>query len=255
MKKNSVLEHLSNLFDKNKIDLDPFPHIYMENVFPKKYYEEIQSNVPKKEKYIAINKTGRVDKNYSPDRYIFDLLVEDNVNQLENINQIFWKELIEILTSKILFNKVLNTFKEIIKDRINNFSILEKNQLGNEPFNFSLKTSLIKDFTNYSLGVHTDNVEKLITFLFYIPKDNKLSDFGTSLYKSKNREHMENDKHLSEEETSLYFEKIKTCNFLPNSLLVFPRTNISYHGVEKINIYKKERNLLLLNYYISKKDK
>ena len=76
---------------------------------------------------------------------------------------------------------------------------------------------MIKKFFEFS---------KLITFLFYIPKDNKLSDFGTSLYKSKNREHIENDKHLSEEETSLYFEKIKTCNFLPNSLLVFPRTNI-----------------------------
>ena len=37
--------------------------------------------------------------------------------------------------------------------------------------------------------------------------------------------------------------------FIPNSVLIFPRTNYSYHGVSSINIGSKERNLLLLNFY------
>ena len=52
------------------------------------------------------------------------------------------------------------------------------------------------------------------------------------------------------EDTNKKFKKITTCKFIPNSLLIFPRTNYSYHGVDEINIDSKERDLLLLNYYI-----
>ena len=50
------------------------------------------------------------------------------------------------------------------------------------------------------------------------------------------------------------FELIKKVPFLPNSLLVFPRTNYSFHGVEKINENQSERNLIQLNYYLKQKN-
>ena len=42
------------------------------------------------------------------------------------------------------------------------------------------------------------------------------------------------------------FVEIKKAEFMPNSVLIFPRTNYSYHGVSSINIGSRERNLLLL---------
>ena len=56
---------------------------------------------------------------------------------------------------------------------------------------------------------------------------------------------IENNKHIDER----YFKLIKKIPFLPNTLLVFPRTNNTYHGVQKINIEGVERNLIQLNYY------
>lgn len=57
-------------------------------------------------------------------------------------------------------------------------------------------------------------------------------------------------KHQSVESTNNNFTKVKTCKFHPNTLLIFPRTNESFHGVDEINIDSKERDLLLFNYYI-----
>ena len=60
-------------------------------------------------------------------------------------------------------------------------------------------------------------------------------------------------KHFSVQETQEKFTKVKTCLFLPNSVFIFPRATNSFHGVEEVNIEQKERNLLLLNYYLGKK--
>ena len=88
-----------------------------------------------------------------------------------------------------------------------------------------------------------------MSFLFYIPSDSALKKIGTSIYKiigdNDDRNIM---KHYSKKETSNKFYKVTTLPFIPNSLLIFPRTNNSYHGVEEINIEAKERNILQINY-------
>ena len=111
---------------------------------------------------------------------------------------------------------------------------------------------MIKDFTKYNLGAHTDGIGKLISFLFYIPSNENLSNIGTSLYKPIHKIDENEIGHFTIEDTKNRFKKVKTCPFIPNSLFLFPRTNYSFHGVEEINIYQEERNLLLLNYFINK---
>ena len=54
--------------------------------------------------------------------------------------------------------------------------------MGASDFTFSIRAALIKDFTKYTLGAHTDTISKFVTYLFYIPSNNDLSDIGTSLY-------------------------------------------------------------------------
>ena len=146
-------------------------------------------------------------------------------------------------------------------NRLNNLSELEKKKLGTKNFNFSIRTALVKDYTKYNLGVHTDTVGKLMSFLFYIPEDDTLSNIGTSLYKSVSKidsdtkQHSVEDQHFTKDQTKKNFKKIKTCPFIPNSLFLFPRTRLSFHGVEEVNIDQKERNLLLLNYFINNSNK
>ena len=82
----------------------------------------------------------------------------------------------------------------------------------------------------------------------------ELKNVGTSLYRANGRiDDKDLSKHFSVQETQEKFTKVKTCLFLPNSVFIFPRTTNSFHGVEEVNIEQKERNLLLLNYYLDKK--
>ena len=70
-----------------------------------------------------------------------------------------------------------------------------------------------RDFTKYNLGVHTDTVGKLMSFLFYIPKDNTLSNIGTSLYKpiskidSDTKQNLIEDQHFTEDQTKKNFKR------------------------------------------------
>ena len=90
-----------------------------------------------------------------------------------------------------------------------------------------------------------------MTFLFYLPEDDSHKHIGTSMYKPKETNNIElsSEKHFSDKDTKELFDEIKLAQFLPNSVLIFPRTNLSYHGVGSINTGAYERNLLLLNYY------
>tara|TARA_B100000029_G_C17458941_1_gene917761 strand:+ start:391 stop:1152 length:762 start_codon:yes stop_codon:yes gene_type:complete len=249
----NILDHLVNKIKSAELIDQPFVHKFIENIFPDEFYENLLLYLPKKEQYTAINKTGWVGGNYSPERYVFNLLDENNFNLIEQPKKEFLKNFTNLLISKDLFNFVTFIFKDQINHRLNNLSNLEIEQIGSSNYKFSVVPMLVKDFTKYNLGAHTDHYEKLVSFLFYLPNNNELKNIGTALYKPNIK--IEDDQlkqHFSAEDTKKIFTKIKTCPFIPNSLFIFPRTQNSFHGVEEVNIEKKERNLLQLNYYIKK---
>ena len=66
--------------------------------------------------------------------------------------------------------KILKNFNIPIQDGyiLSNLSDAEKEKCGFPNLNFTIRTALIKDFTNYSLGAHTDTTTKFVTFLFYL---------------------------------------------------------------------------------------
>ena len=232
----------------SKIDIidEPFGHMFIQNIFPQDYYNELLDNIPKKKYYTAINKTKTVASNYSEERFIFNFTDEKDLNKLTENQKKFFNKLTKIMFSNKLFESITLSFKKIIDNNIQNMSREDKAKFGFPNLKFGFRTALIKDLTQYSLGAHTDGIFKFITFLFYIPSTNELIKNGTALYKPKNE--ITASKHFSLEETRKNFLKIKTCPFIPNSVLIFPRTARSFHGVEEVNINKKERNLLLLNY-------
>ena len=140
-----------------------------------------------------------------------------------------------------------------MNERLKFLTDKEKEAIGDNP-KIYFKSTLVKDFTKYQLGAHTDNFNKIISILFYLPEDDELKSIGTALY-------MPNDiiedglaRHFTREETNKLFTKFKTCEFKRNSVLMFPRTNYSYHGVEEVNINQKERNTYLINFYGKKEN-
>ena len=251
-----MIDYILDKIKKAEIKEDPFEHMFINNIFPDKYFEELLKNLPKKNDYTAINKTGKVKSNYSAERYVFDLTY-DSIGKLKNAKKNIFDELLKVFTSPIFFNEVCKVFQKPLINRISNFSDYEKETFGNKNFQYSIRSSLVKDLQKYKLGVHTDTVNKLLTFLFYIPKDSTHSNLGTTLYKPKKGVDIvigeKGNYHAGLAETENNFNVVTTLPFIPNSLLLFPRSNQSFHGVEEINSEGFERNLLLLNYYFKPK--
>ena len=103
---------------------------------------------------------------------------------------------------------------------------------------------LVRDFTRYAIGPHTDSKAKLVSLLFYLPKDAALSHLGTSIYapiepsfRCPGGPHYGFGK----------FKKVATMPFAPNALFAFFKTDRSFHGVDQILDSEVERNLLLYN--------
>ena len=234
-----------------KIDHEPFDHKFIENIFPKEFYLDLIQNIPKKIYYTPINEGKTVDPNYADERFIFNFTEKKDLEKLEDKQIKFFQDLQKILFSPLFFNSITSMFKQTLDNRLLNLNESEKKLIDFPNLKFNFRTALIKDVTKYSLGAHTDSFLKFITFLFYIPSNGDLKNNGTSLYKSLND--IQSTSHFSLEQTKEQFYKVKTCPFIPNSVLIFPRTNKSFHGVEEVNIHQKERNLLLLNYSLVEK--
>ena len=244
---NDLKEQFSNKINEAVIDDNPFDHLYIENFFEDNLYTKILSNIPNVDKFQKILDTGLVGKNYSPERYIFNL--QKDIIVLEQEQQDFWNKVTNAFSSPEFWKSVSTKFAHTIKERFANLSKEEKKVFGEKQI-ITCRIALIKDYTKYQLGAHTDTPRKLFSFLFYLPKDNSLKKIGTSLYKPiEIIKEEEVDKQFEMDETSKRFETIKTCEFKMNSVFVFARTNYSFHGVQEVNIDQSERNLLLVNFY------
>ena len=130
----NILEHIISSIKESQLDPNPFPHLFIDSFFEKKYYQELIEALPNKNKYVPLNKTGSVSENYPPERFIFDIspeilpeLKEDQFNVFNNLVKAFF--------SIEFFNAITSKFKNTIDHRIANFSQEEKNMFGHNNFN------------------------------------------------------------------------------------------------------------------------
>ncbi|MDP6953956.1 MAG: hypothetical protein QGF53_14475, partial [Alphaproteobacteria bacterium] len=107
---------------------------------------------------------------------------------------------------------------------------------------FYPEAMVVRDRSNYAIGAHTDAPHRLVTMLFYCPRNSGQEHLGTSLYvpiergfTSEGGPHYDFDK----------FVNVATMPYQPNSLFCFLNTNVGFHGVETITDENVIRDLLL----------
>lgn len=98
------------------------------------------------------------------------------------------------------------------------------------------KLFLVRDVRGYQILPHPDTAAKVVTLQIYLPADDSLLPYGTSLY----------------ERAGAGFRKVKTLPFLPNTGYAFAVHNHSWHGVDKIEV-PVVRNSLMLIWYLAAK--
>ena len=75
MEKNKIVDHICDILKSSTIENDPWPHRFIEGIFPNNFYKEILYNFPSSKEF-----SRRVDQNalakaqnYSPQRYTLNL--------------------------------------------------------------------------------------------------------------------------------------------------------------------------------------
>jgi hypothetical protein len=236
---SDVEMHLAYKLGNVNFNMFPYPHFFIENIFPSGYYKKIQENLPNPDEMIPIEEARPV-RGYK-ERFVLELQDKHLITLPENKRQ-FWKQLQHVLVDNTNFSSlVLSKFQPFIAERF----------AGQNDLDFSAETLLVEDITNYALGPHTDAPRKVITVLFYLPPDTSQSHLGTSIY-------LPNDPsfrcpggpHHSRENFSL----LHTNPFIPNSMFAFFKTENSFHGVEPVLDPETRRWLLLFDIYVKQKD-
>jgi hypothetical protein len=209
----------------------PFPHIYVENVFPEDFYRRLREHLPPKECFRTLKALKRVTGDYPDTRLVLPLEPE-RIAEIAEPYQSFWQETAAWLLDGQFASLVLSKFRTYLDERFGNAR-------GQE---FMNEAMLVQDYSSYSLPPHTDAPAKVLSFLFYLPGDDTLAHLGTSLYLPKDRRHVsEGTMHHKPE----YFDRLITMPFVPNALFAFLKTSNAFHGVEPVVERDVRRDLLL----------
>lgn len=217
-----VSEHFEKRLTDTPIEQSPYPHLFIENVFPNDFYHFLLNNTPDNNKLKTLTSLGRVGASYPTSRKIVKLEKESLESFDGEVYSGFWNRLSDWMASPQFYKPVISKFNPLIKERFNND--LSKIKLVPE-------TLYVQDETSYSLGPHSDAESKVITLLFYLPKDDSMKKWGTSMYvpKDPNFKCVGGPHHSFDK-----FNLLKTMPFIPNSMFGFFKTDNSFHGVEPV---------------------
>jgi hypothetical protein len=228
------LSHVVNRLSTTEVVWEPYPHYYLENVFPDDYYQALLNRLPESTVYQNLFEVTTLKLDHFRHRDQRDLnkgWTDSLPNELKN----FWNDFDEWFLGEELAQAVLKSFAEPLRTRFVERAF---------PPAVSVESQLIRHRAGYFLGPHSDLHTKLVVLLLYLAPDESAAHLGTSLYRPKDSSFTcPNSTHYPFED----FIKVKTAPYKPNSLLAFVRSDISFHGVEPLSeqdITACERNLI-----------
>jgi len=208
----------------------PFPHFYVPDIFPADYYAKLQAMLPEPDAMKALPDVRPVPKDSYRERFVI-VLSPEALQVLPEEQRAFWSDMRNTLMGGAFARTMLEKFNAPISQRF-----------AGQRIRFYDEALLVKDTTHYALGPHSDSPRKVITMLFYLPRDDSQRHLGTSIYLPRDRNfRCPGGPHYPREG----FERLATMPFMPNSLFVFLKTNNSFHGVEPVTDPDTRRWLLL----------
>lgn len=224
--------HVARRISEEPLSQLPFEHCVVDNIFPPALFEAIQDKWPSDSVLKPLPETGR-STGY-PERQVM-LFTPDFMDKLSSSDQQFWIQVAQIAMGKEVVVSCYNKFKSILQPRIAH--------IGGNLF-LDAEMQVVSDRKGYEIGPHTDSPQRFISLLYYLSPEPEYESYGTGLYQPKDSFKPTNYRvHHGFED----FELHTRVDFRPNRLVVFPRSDISYHGVEPVHIEACDRRLFIVN--------
>ena len=192
----SAFEYVIKKIIDAPIIKEPYPHILISGIFPDEFYSVLLERIPKVSAYTPKTKYGKT-------------MTLENFDILDEEKKKFWKEVYGFLRS--------DKFASILLKKFN----ISKNGVSD--------LFLHKDLENFDFRPHRDTHSKLVTYLFYLPKDSSLSQLGTHILVPKKGVVI---KKTTEHQDWELFETVKMSQYMPNSFFSFAPHENSFHAVK-----------------------
>lgn len=234
-KTSSVLSHIVQKLKEAEVKVEPYPHFFIEEIFPQEFYEQILNNMPDSSDLIATT-SGWPTKE---DNYHRLNLLQD-LNLLTGDVKEFWIGVREIMSSPTLSAAVVELCSAHVMRHRNAWARFKVKALRKYESNYTLHR--ITD--EYELKIHTDARRKIVALLFNLPKDETTYEYGTGVYVPKAKGLTDTGRGNFEFSD---FERVYRAPFMENSLFGFVKNDYSFHGVEKIPSEIQGRDVLLYN--------
>jgi hypothetical protein len=229
---SAVEAHVLERISAAQVRPEPFPHCVIDEIFPTDFYESILDHWPQAESWEPLSASGRV-RGYDER---FAVLMDDRgFARLDDSRRALWRDGIAAwLLNQRFCGQLLEKFQFELQE--SGFGVSASDARGDG--------LIVSDRTNYAIGPHTDAPHKVATLLFYLPEDDAFRRFGTSFYAPVDgRFRCRGGPHHPVEG----FRRLTTVEFLPNRLVAFPKSDRSFHGVERIDLPGIDRRLLIYN--------
>lgn len=233
---DKILDHVVGAIEASEACDEPFGHCSIENVFPDAVFAKLLESFPDPKFYHPLNLKAwsRADGESTRDRLF---LSRDALEPLPDELNKFWNLIAQVITSERLKRAI---YAKLWKDIALRFNLTE-DQVPDVPG--YPRAVLFRDTAEYKIKPHPDGVSRVVTMMYYLPRDMSQKDLGTSLYTKQ---------PLLKRLTGDKFREVKRFPHLPNSACAFVVNRLpertSWHGKEIIEHGYDVRNSILTQF-------
>ena len=212
--------------EESALESTPFPHIYLENLFPPAYYSSLLDHLPATRCYRELRHRDAMQPDGHSARRKFYLFPE-HVALLPEEQRHLWLPLSRALRSRRLQDAVKRKFRAALERRFGR-SI--------DRLSFYPVAMLLQDLPGYRIGIHGDSLRKALTVQLYLPRDDSQMHLGTVLHESRD---------------GSAADRLKRLPFAPATGYALPVLyHESWHSVVRTGPGDGVRNSLMLTYYV-----
>jgi hypothetical protein len=205
----------------------PFTHVVVDGILPDSFYDTLRAMLPEGEEGEPDGQPGR------------RALHPDGVagSGLDDTRKAFWASMFATMMHDDVGAWIMAKFYDRVSARFG---------LDQPGGGVALRSStrLVRDGAGFAPPPHNDPPTRVISALIYLPAPDARPELGTAFYLPRDGAPEFPD---GVDQDPALFERAATIPFRPNTLLAFPRTPASFHGVEATPGPGERRDLLLFD--------
>lgn len=217
---------------------EPFPHIFIQGIFPDSYYQTILDNLPDYEDCEWMEDRAQGGTRQTRHGRFFSESQRRAFDCRKHVHP-FWNDLAQQFKFSNLFTTVTSKFGK---------EIMEHRSVEREIRSF-IEMRILRDEPRFAIAPHRDGINKLWVLLFYLAFPGSDPKKGTTLYVPKEHIILQNVTGTLMAYDDFYAYETKP--YLPNCVLGFPNIPGTVHGVERI-IREGPRDTFIVNALVGK---